>query len=272
MMRRLFDLTTAALTLLVLGPAMLAIALLVRTTMGGPVLFRQTRSGHHGREFRILKFRSMRHPRHPDEPDKDRITRLGHILRTTSLDELPQLINVLRGDMGVIGPRPTLPEQVAHYSERQRGRLAVRPGLTGWAQVQGRNALTWPERIEYDLHYVDHRGIRLDLRILWRTVGVLLRPVGITGAGGVNPGFPIPGQAAAPAAHPGGDTSAEKAAPTPAGHPGPGPTPSRDPGAGPRKRSSPSCVPPSPWTIPYTTSPGMAPPSAADPVPAEEAS
>lgn len=269
MTRRLFDVTTAVLALLVLGPAMLVIALLIRATMGGPVLFRQTRSGHHGREFAILKFRSMRHPRHPDEADKERITRLGHILRTTSLDELPQLVNVLRGEMGVIGPRPTLPEQVAHYSERQRGRLAVRPGLTGWAQVQGRNSLTWPERIEYDLHYVDHRGVRLDLSILWRTVGVLLRPVGITGAGGVNPGFPIPDQAAADK---GGATTAAAPPDTSTGKPDKTPTPLRDTAVTALKRSSPSCVRPSPWTLPYAVPPGMAPPSSVDHVPAEEAS
>ncbi|NUU25130.1 MAG: sugar transferase [Streptomycetaceae bacterium] len=198
MTRRLFDITTAALTLLLLGPAMLVIALLIRATMGGPVLFRQTRSGWRGREFSILKFRTMRHARYPDEPDQDRISRFGHILRTTSMDELPQLINVLRGDMAVIGPRPTLPEQVAHYTPRQRGRLDVRPGLTGWAQVQGRNALSWPARIEYDLHYVRHRGFRLDVRILLRTVGVLLKPQGITGANGVNPGFPAAAKSPTP--------------------------------------------------------------------------
>ncbi|WP_436791320.1 sugar transferase [Yinghuangia sp. YIM S10712] len=254
MTRRLFDITTAALALLLLAPVMLAIVLLVRATMGGPVLFRQTRSGHLGREFRILKFRTMRHPRYPDEPDQDRITRMGHILRTTSMDELPQLINVLRGDMGVIGPRPTLPEQVAHYTPRQRGRLDVRPGLTGWAQVQGRNALSWPARIEYDLYYVRHRGLGLDLRILFRTVGVLLRPVGITGAGGVNPGFPIP--ARAPAATPN-----DKAAP--------GGTPISDRVAAPRKPSSPTVGKQPPWTIAYPTPNGT---SAAGPVPAEEAS
>lgn len=190
MMRRMFDVTVAALTLLLLGPAMLVIAALIRTTMGGPVFFMQTRSGRSGREFRIFKFRTMRHPRYPDEPDQDRISRIGQILRTTSMDELPQLINVLKGDMGVIGPRPTLPDQVAHYTPRQRGRLDVRPGLTGWAQVQGRNALSWPARIEYDLYYVRNRGLTLDVRILFRTVGVLVKPQGITGADGVNPGFP----------------------------------------------------------------------------------
>lgn len=192
-MRRMFDITVAVLVLILLGPVLLAIFVMIRTTMGGPVLFRQIRSGLRGRDFEILKFRTMLHERYPDEPDADRITRAGRILRASSLDELPQLINVLRGDMGIIGPRPTLPAQVVHYTPRQRGRLDVRPGLTGWAQVQGRNALSWPVRIEYDLWYVRNRGVRLDLRILWRTVGVLLRPDGITAVGGVNPGFPIPG-------------------------------------------------------------------------------
>jgi len=205
----MFDITVAVLVLILLGPVLLAIFVMIRTTMGGPVLFRQIRSGLHGRDFEILKFRTMLHERYPDEPDADRITRAGRLLRASSLDELPQLINVLRGDMGIIGPRPTLPSQVVHYTPRQRGRLDVRPGLTGWAQVQGRNALSWPVRIEYDLWYVRNRGARLDLRILWRTIGVLLRPVGITAAGGVNPGFPIPGAGTpAPA---GGDHPAREA-------------------------------------------------------------
>ncbi|BFV60402.1 sugar transferase [Kitasatospora sp. CMC57] len=173
-------------------PVGLVIAILIRCTMGGPVLFRQTRTGRAGAEFEILKFRTMRDMRFPDEPDAPRITRLGALLRKTSLDELPQLWNVLRGEMGVIGPRPTLPEQVVHYSPRQRGRLAIRPGLTGWAQVKGRNSISWPERIELDLWYIANRTARLDLRILVMTARQLLRPAGITAAGGVNPGFPVP--------------------------------------------------------------------------------
>jgi lipopolysaccharide/colanic/teichoic acid biosynthesis glycosyltransferase len=109
-----------------------------------------------------------------------------------SVDELPELWNVLRGDMSLIGPRPTLPEQVRHYSPRQRGRLAIRPGLTGWAQVNGRNSISWPERIELDLYYIEHRNLALDARILWRTVLHVLRPSGIYGEGGVNQGFPVP--------------------------------------------------------------------------------
>jgi lipopolysaccharide/colanic/teichoic acid biosynthesis glycosyltransferase len=184
-----FDLVASGLGLLVLAPVGLVIALAILTNMGHPVLFRQRRCGRNGREFVILKFRTLRQPRHPDEPDRDRQTRLGAALRWTSLDEVPQLVNIWKGDMSVIGPRPTLPEQVRHYSSRQRGRLAVRPGLTGLAQVCGRNSLSWPERIELDLWYLENRSWRLDLRILLRTVGVLLRPRGVVGPGGVNPGF-----------------------------------------------------------------------------------
>ncbi|MFC8722677.1 sugar transferase [Kitasatospora sp. NPDC057198] len=198
-MKRGGDLAVTALAGIIAVPLGLLIALLIRATMGGPVIFRQTRSGRHGQEFRILKFRTMRDKHYEDEPDAPRITRLGALLRKTSLDELPQLWNVVRGDMGVIGPRPTLPEQVVHYSDRQRGRLALRPGLTGWAQVRGRNSITWPERIELDLWYVENRSLALDLRILALTAKMLLRPTGITAAGGVNPGFPVPTHAEAPA-------------------------------------------------------------------------
>lgn len=191
-MRRAVDLVVAAVAAVVLAPVMAVLAAAIRSTMGRPVLFRQPRSGRHGEEFSIAKFRSMRDPRYPGEPDAQRLTRLGHLLRSTSLDELPQLWNVLRGDMSLIGPRPTLPEQVAHYSEHQRRRLEVRPGITGWAQVQGRNAITWPERIELDIWYIDHRTVGLDVRILALTVRNLFRREGITGPGGVNQGFPLP--------------------------------------------------------------------------------
>ncbi|MEV4614643.1 sugar transferase [Kitasatospora sp. NPDC049258] len=194
-MRRAGDLAVASLAGAVAVPLGLVIALLIRCTMGGPVIFRQTRTGRDGREFQILKFRTMRDKRFAEEEDAPRITRIGALLRRTSLDELPQLWNVARGDMGIIGPRPTLPEQVVHYSPRQRGRLAVRPGLTGWAQVSGRNSISWPERIELDLWYIEHRSAALDLKILSRTAQQLLRPQGITAAGGVNPGFPAPAEA-----------------------------------------------------------------------------
>jgi lipopolysaccharide/colanic/teichoic acid biosynthesis glycosyltransferase len=177
----------------------LLIALLVRLRLGSPVLFWQNRSGLNGVEFRICKFRTMRDEAYPGEPDPDRLPRLGRLLRTASLDEIPQIWNVLRGEMSVIGPRPTLPEQVRHYSDRQRRRLTIRPGITGWAQVNGRNSLSWPERIELDLWYIEHRSLRLDLRIGFLTVLRWLRPEGVTAEGGVNPGFPVPGEDEPPA-------------------------------------------------------------------------
>lgn len=181
---------SVALALLAVPAAVIALA--IRLTMGGPVLFRQQRSGLHGDEFSIAKFRTMRSPRYPDEPDADRLTRLGAFLRSSSLDEIPQLLHVVRGEMSLIGPRPTLPEQVAHYSAHQRRRLEVRPGITGWAQVKGRNSIPWPERIELDIWYIDNRTLRLDLRILVMTVRNLVKREGITGPGGVNQGFPLP--------------------------------------------------------------------------------
>ncbi|MGH9085214.1 MAG: sugar transferase [Acidimicrobiales bacterium] len=192
MTRRLVDLLVATTVLVVLSPVLLVLAVAVRVTLGTPVLFRQARSGKDGEEFTIVKLRTMRPERFPGEPDPDRLSRLGRFLRATSLDELPQLVNVLRGDMSLIGPRPTLPDQVARYGPRERRRLEIRPGVTGWAQVNGRNSLTWPERIELDIWYIDNRSVRLDMRILAMTVKGLLRPQGVTAEGGVNPGFPGP--------------------------------------------------------------------------------
>ncbi len=192
-MRRAIDLAVSGVAGLVLAPVMAVVAVLVRVRLGRPVLFRQRRIGLAGRPFEIVKFRTMRPELYPGEPDADRDTTLGRTLRGFSLDELPQLWNVARGDMSIIGPRPTLPEQVEHYSERQHGRHAVRPGLTGWAQVNGRNSISWPERIELDLWYIEHRSLALDARIVVRTVMRLLRPSGIYGEGGVNLGFPVPG-------------------------------------------------------------------------------
>ncbi len=191
-LRRAVDVAVAGVAGVLLSPLIAAIAALVRWTSGPPALFRQRRSGLHGEEFTIVKFRTMRPPAYAGEPDLGREIALGRLLRTTSLDELPQLWNVLRGDMSLIGPRPTLPEQVVHYSDRQRGRLAVRPGITGWAQVKGRNALAWPARIELDLDYIERRSWRFDAKIVALTLLKLVRPQGVTGAGGVNPGFPVP--------------------------------------------------------------------------------
>jgi lipopolysaccharide/colanic/teichoic acid biosynthesis glycosyltransferase len=187
------DVVVAGTALVVLSPVLAVVALIVRLRLGSPVLFRQLRSGRDGDEFTIVKLRTMRAERYPGEPDADRTPTLGHRLRATSLDELPQLWNVLRGDMSLIGPRPTLPEQVARYGAHERRRLEVKPGLTGWAQVNGRNAISWPERIELDIWYIDHRSLLLDLRIMLRTLRRLLRPHGISGEGGVNPDFPGPG-------------------------------------------------------------------------------
>ncbi|MGZ4610675.1 MAG: sugar transferase [Actinomycetes bacterium] len=197
-MKRGFDVALASLVGLLTLPLMLLVGALVRWRLVSPVLFRQTRSGLGGAEFSITKFRTMRPVQFPDEPDPDRLGLLGRSLRLTSIDELPQLWNVLRGDMSIVGPRPTLPEQVRHYDARQRRRLAVRPGVTGWAQVHGRNSLSWPERIELDIWYVEHWSIWLDLRILALTILVLFRPQGVTAEGGVNPGFPLPATAGDP--------------------------------------------------------------------------
>ena len=198
-MRRTTDVVVAGVAGLLLAPVLAVLAVAVRLRLGSPVLFRQRRSGWRGREFDIVKLRTMRAERYPGEPDADRTPPLGATLRHFSLDELPQLWNVVRGDMSIVGPRPTLPEQVRHYDERQRGRLAVRPGLTGWAQVNGRNSLSWPERIELDLEYLEHRSLRLDLRIVARTVVGLLLPSGVVADGGVNPGFPVPDDGQRPA-------------------------------------------------------------------------
>ncbi len=192
LLRRAVDLAVAVPALVLLSPLLVLLLAIVRLRMGRPALFRQERSGKGGRTFTIVKLRTMREERYTGEPDADRTSRLGHLLRATSLDELPQLINVVRGEMSLIGPRPTLPEQVARYGPRERRRLEVRPGLTGWAQVNGRNSLSWPERIELDIWYIDHRSVWLDLRIGVRTLARFLRPQGVTAEGGVNPGFPGP--------------------------------------------------------------------------------
>jgi lipopolysaccharide/colanic/teichoic acid biosynthesis glycosyltransferase len=185
LVKRAMDLAIACLAAVVVLPLMAVIAIVIRLDSRGPALLRQTRVGRHGEDFELLKFRTMVVGAHTmgsgwliAERDP-RITRVGHFLRRWSLDELPQLFNVLRGDMSIIGPRPTLRYQVDQYTDFQRRRLEVRPGITGWAQVQGRNDLSWPARIELDVHYVEHRSLRLDLEILRRTVRVLATPSGI---------------------------------------------------------------------------------------------
>ena len=174
-MNRAADVAVAGLGLALASPFLLAAALAIKLEDGGPVLYRQTRVGKDGRDFELLKLRSMtvgaEHmgAGYAIDRNDSRITRVGRVLRRTSVDELPQLWNVLRGDMSVIGPRPTLRYQVDRYSERQRRRLEVRPGLTGWAQIHGRATLAWADRIELDVWYVEHRSPVLDLKILLRT-------------------------------------------------------------------------------------------------------
>ena len=206
-MRRAVDIIVAIVVMVAVAPAAAIVGILILTGMGRPVLFRQRRVGRDGATFTVLKFRTMRPEQWPGEPDDQRTPRLGAFLRASSLDELPQLWNILRGDMSLIGPRPTLPEQVEHYTPRQRGRLAIRPGLTGWAQVNGRNSISWPERIELDLWYIEHRSASLDMTILLRTAARLVKPQGVTGRGGINPDFPVP-TPAEPAAVPVLETTA----------------------------------------------------------------
>jgi len=179
--KRVFDEVAGAILLLVLAPLMLAVAVAIRLDSPGPALFRQTRLGRGGRPFRIFKFRTMRDGttglgQGLETSRGDwRITAVGAVLRDYRLDELPQLINVLRGEMSLVGPRPLLPEFLPYYSDLDRRRLEATPGMTGWQQVNGASRHTWRERVALDVWYVDHRGFWLDLRILWRTAGVVVR-------------------------------------------------------------------------------------------------
>jgi lipopolysaccharide/colanic/teichoic acid biosynthesis glycosyltransferase len=183
--RRALDIAVASLVLLLAAPALALAALAIRLESPGPVIYRQRRIGLHGHAFDVIKLRTMvEGAEHIGaglaiNANDSRVTRVGALLRRTSLDELPNLVNVLRGEMSVIGPRPTLPAQVERYTERQRGRLAVKPGITGWAQVNGRASLPWSERIELDLYYIEHRSPALDLRILWRTAVLVLGGSGL---------------------------------------------------------------------------------------------
>lgn len=189
------DRVLSILMLGLLAPVLLGIALAVILESGWPAMFVQPRVGRGGRSFKVYKFRTMVR----GASDKglmttvavndDRITRVGAFLRKWSLDELPQLVNVLKGEMSLVGPRPTLEYQVSQYTARQRRRLEVKPGITGWAQVNGRNALPWARRIELDIWYVDNLTLCLDAKILLRTVGVFLRREGLYGQGGVNDDF-----------------------------------------------------------------------------------
>jgi len=184
--KRLFDLATAGLGLLVLSPLLLFLAIVVRITHGAPVLFRQQRPGYKGIPFRVLKFRTMNDARSPDASplsDAERLTPLGRFLRATSLDELPELVNVLRGEMSLVGPRPLLMQYLRRYSPEQMRRHDVAPGITGWAQINGRNALTWEDKFRLDVWYVDHRSFWLDIKILLLTFWKVVTREGISQPG-----------------------------------------------------------------------------------------
>lgn len=187
-MKRIFDLALGIPAFFLLSLLMLIIALLVRFKIGSPVLFRQVRPGLHGKPFTLYKFRTMTDERDENGnllPDGERLTRLGRFLRKTSMDELPELFNVLKGDMSIVGPRPLLMQYLDRYTPEQARRHEVKPGLTGWAQVNGRNALTWEEKFRLDVWYVDHWSVRLDLKILLMTMAKVLRREGINQPGHV---------------------------------------------------------------------------------------
>jgi lipopolysaccharide/colanic/teichoic acid biosynthesis glycosyltransferase len=185
-MKRLFDFFVAAVAVILLSPVIALIALLVRSNLGKPVLFRQPRPGRHGQPFTLLKFRTMLDAVDTNGsslPDAERLTAFGQLLRRWSLDELPELYNVLRGDMSLVGPRPLLMEYLPLYTAEQARRHEVRPGLTGWAQVNGRNAISWDQKFAFDLWYVDHASLSLDLKILWLTVKNVFTRHGISAEG-----------------------------------------------------------------------------------------
>ena len=185
-MKRLFDIVVSACALLMLALPMLVVIWMVRRKLGSPVFFTQVRPGMHGKPFKMVKFRSMLSERSTDGellPDAVRLTPFGRFLRSTSLDELPELWNVLKGDMSLVGPRPLLMEYLPLYSPEQARRHEVRPGITGWAQVNGRNTISWEDKFKLDVWYVDHCSLWLDIKILWLTVKKVLVREGISAAG-----------------------------------------------------------------------------------------
>ncbi len=196
-MKRLMDLLGSGAALIVLAPVLSVVSLMIWLQMGHPILFRQVRPGLHGRPFSMIKFRTMRDASDATGkplPDAERLTALGRFLRSTSLDELPELWNVLKGDMSLVGPRPLLMEYLPLYSDEQARRHEVCPGITGWAQVNGRNAISWEEKFALDTWYVDNQTLLLDLRVLWVTALKVLRREGISAAGEATmPKFTGPG-------------------------------------------------------------------------------
>lgn len=188
MLKRLLDIVIALLALVLLLPLLLLVAFLVRVKLGAPVLFRQTRPGLHGKPFAMIKFRSMRDAVDANGqplPDHERLTRFGQLLRSTSLDELPELWNVLKGEMSIVGPRPLLMEYLPLYSPEQTTRHNVRPGMTGLAQISGRNAISWQQKFQLDTWYVQHQSLWLDVKIMLKTVKKVLWREGISAQGEV---------------------------------------------------------------------------------------
>ena len=182
-MKRLFDLTLIVLSLPLLLPLYWIVAWLVRSKLGAPILFRQIRPGKHAKQFEMIKFRTMTDERDANGellPDSVRLTKFGHFLRSSSLDELPELWNVVKGEMSLVGPRPLLMEYVPLYSSEQARRHVLRPGVSGWAQVNGRNAISWDEKFQFDIWYVDHQSFWLDLKILFLTFKKVLLKDGVS--------------------------------------------------------------------------------------------
>lgn len=183
--KRILDIVLSLLAIIILSPILLILYILVRIKLGSPVLFKQERPGKDEKIFTLCKFRTMTDKRDENGnllPDEARMTRFGKILRSTSLDELPELFNILKGDMSLIGPRPLLVKYLPLYNETQKHRHDVKPGLTGWAQVNGRNAISWEERFELDIYYVEHLSFLLDIKILFQTVAVVFKRSGISSA------------------------------------------------------------------------------------------
>lgn len=188
MLKRLFDLLLVLVSAPLWLPLLLFVALLVRLKLGAPILFRQKRPGLNGEIFEMIKFRTMTGTRDASGallPDSERLPPFGVWLRSTSLDELPELLNVLKGDMSIVGPRPLLVQYLDRYSPRQARRHEVRPGLTGWAQVNGRNALSWEDKFEFDIWYIDHQTLRFDVYVILKTLGVLIKRNGVSSSDSV---------------------------------------------------------------------------------------
>lgn len=186
MIKRVLDFLGAALGLIIFSPILVAISLMIFSEMGSPVLFGQTRPGRNAKPFRMIKFRTMRDAIDSNGqplPDAERLTKLGRFLRSSSLDELPGLWNVVKGEMSLVGPRPLLMEYLPLYTTEQARRHEVRPGVTGWAQVNGRNAISWSEKFAFDVWYVDNRSLRLDLKIIWLTIRKVIKREGISAEG-----------------------------------------------------------------------------------------